>query len=124
MVRSREAASRTIWHKISGHSSRWPQERPPQMRSENASRRALRGLQCEPSPGSRTCELENVESRIGVGQVHQSVAIDIAVARLNDLWPVRARVHHPGGIGGHVVGDLARLERVLDVVGGHTRIVA
>ena len=73
--------------------------------------------------GSGALELENVEPGIGVRQIHEAVAVDIAVAGLDHLRPVRARIHHVGWIGRDVESDLARLERVLDIVGAHAGIV-
>src|SRR5713226_6590801 len=75
------------------------------------------------SAGSSALELENVEAGIGVRQIHETVAIDIAVAGLNHLRPVRAWIHHARGIGRYVESDFARLKRVLDVEGAHARIV-
>ena len=72
---------------------------------------------------SHALELENIEPGIGIGEIHQPVAIDVAIAGLDDLRPVRARIHHARRIGRHEVADLARLVLVIDVVGAHPRIV-
>jgi len=60
-------------------------------------------------------KLQNVETGILVSQVHHPIAIDEAVARLNDLRPVRARIHHARRIRRDVVGDLVRLKLVCDI---------
>src|SRR5215470_13341316 len=65
--------------------------------------------------GSSALELQDVEPRVGVGQVHEPVRIDIAVGRLDHLGSTRPWIDHARGILGHVIRDLARLERVPDV---------
>src|SRR5262245_14476607 len=72
---------------------------------------------------SLTFVLQDVETRIRVGQVHQPVLVDEAVGRLDHLRPVRPRVHHLRRVRRHVVGDLSRPELVLDVVDANTRVV-
>src|SRR5215831_1862891 len=80
-------------------------------------------VSCQVKASSRTLELKNVEAGIGVGQIHEPVAIDITVAGLNHLGPVRSRVHHARWIGWHEVPHLARLKRVVNVVGAHAGVV-
>ena len=75
------------------------------------------------SSASNALELENVEPSIRVGEIHSPGAIDVAVAGLDDLGPVGTRIHHVRRIWRDIVTDLAGLERVLDVIRAHARIV-
>src|SRR4029077_14135926 len=63
----------------------------------------------------RSLKLQDVESRIVVGEVHHALRIDKAVCGLDDLRPVGTRVEHAFWIGRHEEPSLARLERILDV---------
>src|SRR5437867_3629106 len=72
---------------------------------------------------SGSLELQDGEAGVGVGQVHEPVPVDVAVGGLDHLRPVRARIDHALGIRRHVESDLARLERIVDVVDAHTCVV-
>src|SRR6516165_10441171 len=71
----------------------------------------------------RAVELQDVEPGVIVGEIHDTLRIDKAVAGLDHSRPVGTRVEHMLGIGRHEEPGLARLERVLDVEDPHTGIV-
>src|SRR5262245_55415627 len=91
------------------------------------SRRARTGIvavaSCSPGPargagssaewGSEARELEDVETAVAVGHVHEAVHVDVAVVRLGHERPIWSGVDEPLGIGWHVVAHLAGPERVL-----------
>src|SRR5262245_8555109 len=72
---------------------------------------------------SGALELQYVEARVGGGQVHEPIRIDIAVGRLDYLGSARPRIDHARGIVGHVIRDLTRLERVRDVEDANPGVV-
>src|SRR5688500_9114176 len=75
------------------------------------------------SPSLESLELQDIKPRVLVCQDHEAVAVDMAVGGLQHLRPVRPRIHHLRRIRRHVVGDLLRPARVLEVVDPHAGVV-
>src|ERR1700757_4070417 len=71
----------------------------------------------------RARELQDVEPGVIVGEIHDTLRIDKAIAGLDHSRPVGTRVEHMLGIGRHEEPDFARLEWVFDVEDPHTGIV-
>src|SRR4051812_37393032 len=67
--------------------------------------------------------LQDVKPRVLVGQIHESIAVDIAVGGLQHLRPVRPRIHHLRRVGRDVERDLFRPGLVGEVVDPHARVV-
>src|SRR5262249_19369254 len=67
--------------------------------------------------------LQDIEARIGVGEIHHAVGIDKDIARLNDscgIWPL---VDNSFRRWWHEIGDFPWLKTVADVVNAQPRIV-
>src|SRR5579859_1770001 len=56
----------------------------------------------------RALELQDVQPGVGVGDIHDALRVDEAIAGLDDARPVRPRIDHALGIGRHECADLAR----------------
>ena len=71
----------------------------------------------------RAFELQNVQTGVGIGEIHHAILVDETVGRLNHLRPVRPRIVHFSGGRRHEIAGLGRSERIFDVVNADTGIV-
>src|SRR6185295_2375396 len=75
--------------------------------AQNAMLAASTPISAFTSPSSlESLVLQNIQARILIRQVHQPIAVDIAVSGLQHLRAVRPRVHHLRRIGRHVERDV------------------
>ena len=68
-------------------------------------------------------ELKDREAGVGIGDVHDAVAVDADIAGLGDEDGARARVDQLRRVPGHAIADFFRLKRVGDVEDAHAGIV-
>src|SRR5215208_5216455 len=92
--------------------------------AQNAMLAASAPIQAFMSPSSlESLVLQDVKTGVLVRQVHEPVALDIAIGGLQHLRAVRPGIHHLRRIRRHVERHFARFGRILDIEHPHARVV-